>query len=135
MDYFHVSADRETILNMSSLGLAYLGDSVYEVMVRSWLCLHGRLTPEKLHRSALDYVAAPRQAELMDKILPILTEEEERIFKRGRNTDPHSLAKNASRRQYQIATGLEALFGWLYLRGNTERLNELFSIMVDGEEG
>ena len=133
MDHFHLSADKETLLNMSSLGLAYLGDSVYEVMVRSWLCLHGRLTPEKLHKSALDYVAAPRQAELMDKILPILTEEEVRIFKRGRNTEPHSVPKNASRRQYQVATGLEALFGWLYLRGETERLNELFAIMLEGE--
>ena len=133
MDHFHLSADKETLLNMSSLGLAYLGDAVYEVMVRSWLCLHGRLTPEKLHKSALDYVAAPRQAALTEKILPILTDEEERVFKRGRNTDPHSLPKNASRRQYQIATGLEALFGWLYLRGETERLNELFSIMLEGE--
>lgn len=59
MDYFHLSEDKQDILNMSSLGLAYLGDAVYEVMVRSWLCLRGKLTPGALHRSALDYVAAP----------------------------------------------------------------------------
>ena len=65
MDYFHLSEDKQDILNMSSLGLAYLGDAVYEVMVRSWLCLRGKLTPGALHRSALDYVAAPRQAALL----------------------------------------------------------------------
>ena len=72
MDYFHLSEDKQDILNMSSLGLAYLGDAVYEVMVRSWLCLRGKLTPGALHRSALDYVAAPRQAALLEKLLPVL---------------------------------------------------------------
>ena len=60
MDYFHITQDKQDLLAMSSLGLAYLGDAVYEVMVRGWLCLHGKLTPGKLHRAALAYVAAPR---------------------------------------------------------------------------
>ena len=85
MDYFHLSEDKQDILNMSSLGLAYLGDAVYEVMVRSWLCLRGKLTPGALHRSALDYVAAPRQAALLEKLLPVLRPEETQVFKRGRN--------------------------------------------------
>ena len=84
MDYFHLSEDKQDILNMSSLGLAYLGDAVYEVMVRSWLCLRGKLTPGALHRSALDYVAAPRQAALLEKLLPVLHPEETQVFKRGR---------------------------------------------------
>ena len=134
MDYFHISEDKQELLKMSNLGLAYLGDAVYELMVRSWLCLHGKLTPGKLHRAALDYVAAPKQAAKMDLLLPILTEEETTIFKRGRNASPHSYPKGATRREYQIATGLETLFGWLYLQGQTDRLNELFELIMR-EEG
>ena len=67
MDYFHIIEDKQDLLKVSNLGLAYLGDAVYEVMVRSWLVLHGRLTPGKLHQSALAYVAAPRQAAMMEK--------------------------------------------------------------------
>ena len=118
---------------MSNLGLAYLGDAVYEVMVRSWLCLHGKLTPGRLHKAALAYVAAPRQAALMEKLRPILTEEETTVFKRGRNANPHTYPKGATRQEYQIATGLEALFGWLYLQGETDRLNTLFETMMEGE--
>ncbi len=134
MDYFHISEDKQELLKMSNLGLAYLGDAVYELMVRSWLCLHGKLTPGKLHKAALEYVAAPRQAAKMDLLLPILTEEETTIFKRGRNASPHSYPKGATRREYQIATGLETLFGWLYLQGQTDRLNELFELIMR-EEG
>ena len=134
MDYFHISEDKQELLKMSNLGLAYLGDAVYEVMVRSWLCLHGKLTPGKLHKAALEYVAAPKQAAKMDLLLHILTEEETTIFKRGRNASPHSHPKGATRREYQIATGLEALFGWLYLQGQTDRLNELFELIMREEE-
>lgn len=134
MDYFHLSEDKQDLLKMSNLGLAYLGDAVYEVMVRSWLCLHGKLTPGKLHKAALDYVAAPRQAAMLEKILPLLTDEETSAFKRARNANPHSLPKAATRREYQAATGLEALFGWLYLKGETGRLNLLFETMMEGED-
>jgi len=134
MDYFHIIEDKQELLKVSNLGLAYLGDAVYEVMVRSWLVLHGKLTPGKLHQSALDYVAAPRQAAMLEKILPLLTQEEERVYKRGRNANPHSHPKGATRQEYQIATGLEALFGWLYLNGANDRLNTLFEAMLAGEE-
>ena len=127
-DYFHLNAGRDALLNLSSLGLAHLGDSVYEVMVRSWLCLHGKARAADLHRATVKYVAPPAQA-----ILPLLTEEEQDVFRRGRNTAPHSVPKAASREEYQTATALEALFGWLYLQGRTERLNQLFSLMM-GEE-
>lgn len=134
MDYFHIMEDRQDLLKVSNLGLAYLGDAVFEVMVRSWLVLHGRLTPGRLHHAALDYVTAPRQAAMLEKILPRLTQEEERVYKRGRNANPHSHPKGATRQEYQVATGLEALFGWLYLNGENQRLNTLFEAMVAGEE-
>ena len=130
MDYFHLSEDKQDILNMSSLGLAYLGDAVYEVMVRSWLCLHGKAKAKDLHRATVKYVAAPAQAAAMERIRPMLTPEEEEVFRRGRNTAPHSVPKAASRGEYQTATGLEALFGWLYLQGQTQRLNELFAVLM-----
>ena len=133
MDYFHLSAPKQDLLNMSSLGFAYLGDAVYEVMVRAWLCLHGKLTPGRQHKAALAYVAAPRQAALLERILPLLTQEEAQVLKRGRNASPHSYPKGATRQEYLAATGLETLFDWLYLRGETDRLNTLFETMMEGE--
>lgn len=130
-DYFHLNIPRESLLTLSSLGLAHLGDSVFEVMVRSWLCLQGKAKPKDLHKATVKYVAAPAQAAMAQKILPLLTEEESDVYRRGRNTAPHSVPKAASRGEYQAATALEALFGWLYLQGRTERLNELFALMMD----
>lgn len=133
-DYFHLNIDRASLLNLSSLGLAHLGDSVFEVMVRSWLCLHGKAKAKDLHRATVKYVAAPAQAAAMERILPMLTEEEADVFRRGRNTAPHSVPKAASRREYQAATGFEALFGWLYLQGRTERLNQLFAAVMEEQD-
>ena len=135
MDYFHLNVDREQLLAMSSLGLAHLGDSVFEVMVRSWIALHGKAKPKNLHRATVAYVSATAQAAAMDELLPQLSEEEADVYRRGRNTAPHSVPKAASRAQYQAATGLEALFGWLYLQGRTQRLNELFEIIMSTKEG
>ena len=132
-DYFHLNMDREGLLGLSSLGLAHLGDSVFEVMVRAWLCLHGKAKAKDLHRATVTYVSAPAQAAMMERLRPQLTPEEEDVYRRGRNTAPHSVPKAASRGEYQAATGLEALFGWLYLQGRTERLNQLFEVMM-GEE-
>lgn len=131
-DFFHLDLERDALLSLSSLGLAHLGDSVFEVMVRSWLILQGKAKAKDLHRATVQYVAAPAQARLLQRILPLLSQEED-VFRRGRNTAPHSIPKAASRGDYQAATGLEALFGWLYLQGRTERLNELFHAMMDQE--
>ena len=131
MDYFHLNMDRDHLLSLSTLGLAHLGDGVYEVMVRSWLVLHGKAKAKDLHRATVKFVAAPAQAERFERIQPMLAEDEADVFRRGRNTAPHSIPKAASRAQYQTATGLEALFGWLYLQGRTERLNELFATMME----
>lgn len=129
-DYFHLDMPRDRLLSLSSLGLAHLGDSVFEVMVRSWLCLHGRAKARDLHRATVQYVSAPAQAAAAARILPLLDEEESGVFRRGRNTAPHSVPRAASREEYQTATALEALFGWLYLQGRTDRLNELFSVIM-----
>ena len=132
-DYVHLNMGREELLALSSLGLAHLGDGVFEVMVRAWLILHGKARAKDLHRATVRYVAAPAQAAAVERLLPRLTPEEADVSRRGRNTAPHSVPKAATRAQYQAATGLEALFGWLYLQGCTDRLNELFSVMMEGE--
>lgn len=130
-DYFHLNAAPDEIRAISSLGLAHLGDGVFELMVRSWLCLHGKATNKGLHRATVRYVAAPAQAAAAERLLPLWSEEEADVFRRGRNTSPHSVPKAASRSDYQTATAVEALFGWLYLQGRTQRLNELFSVMME----
>jgi len=130
-NYFHPELSRDRLLEISSIGLAHMGDAVFELLVRAWLCAHGVATGRGMHRSAVRLVCAESQAEKAERIKPLLTEEETAVFRRGRNTAPHSVPKAASRAQYQTATGLEALFGWLYLQGKTQRLNELFAIMME----
>lgn len=131
MDYFHLNQSPDEIRAISNLGLAHVGDGVFELMVRSWLCLHGKATNRGLHKATVKYVSAPAQAKAAEKILPLLTQEEADVFRRGRNTSPHTVPKAASREEYQAATAVEALFGYLWLKGETERLNELFEIMME----
>lgn len=131
-DYFTTQLPADEIRGISSIGLAHLGDGVYELLVRTWLCAHGKATGKGLHRATIELVCAPKQAELSEKILPLLTEEEHAVFKPGRNANVHSIPHHASRAQYQQATALEALLGWLYLNGQRARINELFNIMMEG---
>ena len=131
-DYFSLHLREDDIRAISSIGLAHLGDAVYELLVRAYLCAQGKATGKGLHRAAVELVKAPAQARLADQLLPLLTAEELTVFKRGRNANPHAHPKGATRQEYQIATGLEALFGWLYLQGETDRLNELFAHMMEG---
>ena len=131
MDYFHLNQSPDEIRAISNLGLAHVGDGVFELMVRSWLCLHGKATNRGLHKATVKYVSAPAQAKAAENILPLLTQEEADVFRRGRNTSPHTVPKAASREEYQAATAVEALFGHLWLKGETERLNELFEIMME----
>ena len=130
-DYFHLDMPRDDIGAISTLGLAHLGDAVFELMVRSWLCLHGKATNKGLHKAAVGYVAASAQAARAERITPLLTQEEADVFRRGRNSSPHTVSKAASRADYQTATAVEALFGYLYLQGRTDRLNELFCVMME----
>ena len=130
-DYFSVSAAEDDIRAISSIGLAHLGDAVYELMVRTWLCLHGKATGKGLHRATIALVCAAKQAELSERILPLLTEEELDVFRRGRNANVHTIPHSADRATYRTATALEALFGYLYLKGERERLGVLFSAMME----
>jgi ribonuclease-3 family protein len=101
-------------------------------MVRSWLCKHGKCTAAGLHKAAVSFVKASKQAEFAQKLLPLLSEEELGAYKRGRNAKVGSVPKNAETGDYHAATGLETLLGYLYLRGETNRVNELFEIMMEG---
>jgi len=130
-DYFSLTLPDDDIRAISSIGLAHLGDAVYELLVRTWLCAHGKATGKGLHRATVALVCAPKQSALAEKILPELTEEEAAVFRRGRNAHVNSIPQHASREEYQQATALEALFGYLSLRGQKARINELFCHMME----
>lgn len=132
-DYLNIKMNEGDIRALSNLGLAHIGDCVYELMVRSWIVCHGRSTSQGLHRETVKYVSAPAQAAAVEKILPFLDADEAAVYRRGRNTRVNSVPKNADIGQYHAATGLEALFGWLYLCGRHQRLNELFAIIMEEE--
>ena len=133
-DYFDLHLEEDQIRAISSIGLAHLGDAVYELLARSWLCAHGGATGRGLHRAAVELVRAPAQAERAAKILPLLTDEELAVFKRGRNAHVHTIPHSASRSDYLKATALECLLGYLYLHGRRERINALFAVMMEEEE-
>jgi len=130
-NYFHLHLPEDDIRNISSIGLAHLGDAVYELMVRSWLCAHGKATGKGLHRAAVELVRAEAQAARVEKILPLLSEEETAVYKRGRNAHVSSIPPKASRSEYLKATALESLLGYLYLHGKIDRINELFCAMME----
>ncbi len=116
---------------MSVLALAHMGDAVYELLVRRELCRRGRLTAGSLHRETVRYVSAPAQARAAARLLPLLTEREAEVFRRGRNSHSHAAPRGATEAEYHAATGLEALFGWLYLRGEADRTEELFARILE----
>lgn len=119
------------IRSFSPLTLAYIGDAVYEIVIRTIIVEKGNAPVNKLHHKASSLVKAVAQKEAMEKILPLLTKEEEAIYKRGRNAKSYTSAKNASVIDYRIATGFEALMGFLYLMGRNERMLELVKIAVN----
>ena len=130
-NYFHLRLPEDTLRGISSIGLAHLGDAVYELLVRSYLCAPGRATGKGLHRSAVELVRAEAQSQRAERILPLLTEEELHVFKRGRNAHVHTIPHSASRSEYLRATALECLLGHLYLTGQTDRINQLFCAMME----
>ena len=113
----------------STASLAYLGDCAIEICVREYLVREAGLSSSaKLNKAALEFVRASKQAEAMKNIISLLTEEESSVFHRGRNMGHSSTPKSATVSEYRNATGMEALFGWLHLSGNKERINQLFRI-------
>lgn len=120
----------------STASLAYLGDCALEICVREYLVREaGLASSARLNKAALEFVKASRQAEAMKNIIPLLTKEENAVFHRGRNMGHSNTPKSATVSEYRSATGMEALFGWLYLAGAQERIRELFRIAyrLDGK--
>ena len=132
-NHFEICMTEDQLRGISSIGLAHLGDAVFELLVRGWLCQHGKATGKELHRATIALVCAQKQAELAQRVLPQLTEEELAVYKRGRNANVHAMPRSATPAQYHAATGLECLMGWLYLQGNKERAEQLFHAMMEEE--
>ena len=127
------------IRTYSPLTLAYIGDAVYDLIFRTVVVEQGNAPANKLHHKTIQYVKAPAQAALVEKIMDELSEQEEAVYKRGRNAKPYTMAKNATMGEYKKATGLEALIGYLYLTDQMDRALELVQIGlhksdVPGEE-
>lgn len=116
---------------LSVLALAHVGDGVYELLVRTMLCGRGIGKVSELHRQTVAYVCAPAQAKALKKIQPMLTEKEEQMFKRGRNSKMHAAPQKATVGEYHAATGLETLFGYLYLKGQYARIGQLFRVIME----
>lgn len=132
---FEMKLPKQQIDAISNLGLAHIGDGVWELLCRSYLCSKGEKTVAQLHRDTISMVKAPAQAAYIEKILPLLTQEETAYYRRGKNSHVHAVPKGATPMEYSKATGLEALFGALYLAGETQRLNELFFAAISNPEG
>ena len=130
-NYFDITMTDDQLRAISSIGLAHMGDAVFEILVRTWLCAHGKATGKGLHQATIALVRAESQAEKAERILPLLTEEAAAVFRRGPHAQVHSVPPHASRAQYGEATALEALLGWLWLKGRKARINELFCTMME----
>ena len=119
---FQMSLSQKDIDAISNLGLAHMGDGVWELLCRSFLCARGEKTVAQLHRDTIAMVKAPAQAAYADKLLPLLTEEEAAYYRRGKNSHVHAVPKGATPMEYSKATGLEALFGALHDADRAARL-------------
>lgn len=126
-DFLHPHLTGGELGRISSLGLAHIGDGVYEIMTRSYLVCHGQQTARGLHKNTTTLVRAGAQYRAAQRIQPLLTEAESDVFRHGRNAKPKSIPKAATQAEYAYATAVETLFGWLYLRGEYDRLNELYA--------
>ena len=131
---FFPEMTEQEVNKQAMLSLAHVGDAVYELLVRSMLCARGPVQVNSEHRRTVSYVNAGAQAKAAGIILPMLSEKELAVYKRGRNAKVNSVPKHADISDYHAATGLETLFGYLYLKGETDRINELFDMIVSKEQ-
>lgn len=125
---------QEIIQNYGSLSLAYIGDAAFELLVREHLLKSGLGVNGVMHKRAKEYVSASAQCKLLELITPVLSDDELGVVRRGRNAKPHSHPKNADISQYHNATGFEALWGYLYLQQNHDRMRELFYIIIQNDK-
>ena len=128
---FEMQMTPEKVKEITNLGLAHIGDGVYELLCRSYLISKGGKTVLNLHKASVELVKAPTQAKFADKLKPVLTEEEADYFRRGKNAHTRTAPKSSTPQEYAKATGFEALFGALYLLGRKDRLMELFTICME----
>ena len=126
--------EEQDLRTYSPLTLAYIGDAIFELVVRTVLVERKNMQPEKLHKAATKIVKAETQSLMIEGLKEELTEEELAVFKRGRNAKAVTRAKNASMSEYRRATGFEALMGYLYLKGDVERMIRLISMGVEKAE-
>ncbi len=126
--------DRCNPRELSTAALAFAGDAVYSLLVREKLCCSGLYKADELHKRSVELVRCQYQSEGIKRLMDILTDEEKAVYMRGRNTHTHHVPKNSDVAAYRSATGMEALFGYIYLSGNTERLRELFNCMYDTQQ-
>ena len=134
-NYFKMNFSNQEINAISNLGLAHMGDCVFEILCRGFLCAKGGKNVGNLHRDTIQMVKASSQAAFVDKLLPHLTEQELAWYRRGKNAHVHAVPKSCTAAEYAKATGLEALFGALYLAGQTDRINELFKTVMEEPNG
>lgn len=130
MNLFNIEKNEIEVNMMSPLTWAYVGDAVYELYIRTHLVNKTNLKPHKLHVEAIKYVKAQSQAQALKKIEVNLTEKEKEIVRRGRNTENHHVAKNASVQEYMYSTAFEALIGYLYLTNQEKRIKELVEMII-----
>jgi len=128
------AASVHEIKQKGALGLAFLGDAVYELLVRDYIITHSNAHPSQLHRDAVSYVCANAQQKALESITSVLTEDELAAVKRAKNSSKMSIPKNSEPKDYRAATGLEALFGYLYLAGQGDRISELFEIIISSSD-
>ncbi|MBE6946861.1 MAG: ribonuclease III [Ruminococcaceae bacterium] len=129
-NYLQLALEKSKVNAISNLGLAHIGDGVFDLLCRSYLCCKGDKTVKNLHRDTVAMVKATSQAKYAEKLLPHLTQEEQDWYRRGKNAHSHAAPKGATKQEYAKATGLETLFGALYLSGQQERINQLFQILI-----
>ncbi len=130
MSHIHTPLEGDGLQTMSVLGLAHVGDAVYELLVRTHLARQGGQKVHDLHKKTISYVSAVAQARAMEKLLPVLTEEEHKYYRRGRNVRVHA-PSGCTLAQYHAATALETVFGWLWLSGQAQRAEELFAMILE----
>ena len=129
-----MAMDDKTLQSVPTLNLAFIGDGVYDLLVREYLVTHSSAHVGELNQKKVELVNCKSQAAFMKKLMEHLTDEELEVYKRGRNTKVNSASKHSTLSDYHAATGMEALLGFLYLKGRQERINELFALIINNSD-
>ena len=134
-NFFEMNMTKAQVDAISNLGLAHMGDCVYEILCRAYLCSRGGKKVSKLHQETIRMVKATAQAKFADQMMSLLDEEELAYYRRGKNSHVHAVPKSATPAEYAKATGVETLFGALFLLGRKDRANEIFNTVMEADHG